>query len=262
MHTPSPVVWITGASSGIGEALAREYARRGARLVLSARSHDKLAQLAGELDAPCLVLPMDVTELDALPRHVDTVLQQFGQIDILINNAGISQRGWAMECDLEVDRRLMEVNFFGPVALTRAVLPHMRARKQGVIAVTSSVMGLVQTPRRTGYAASKHAVQGWFHCLRCELWRDGIQVTLFLPGYVRTNLSYAALDAGGRPHGKLDRIQANGMPAERCARKMIRAIEQGKEEVIISGLQERLAAWLKRFVPRLYSAIAKRIPVE
>ncbi len=262
MPKTAPVVWITGASSGIGEALAEQYARQQARLVLSARSGEKLQALAERLPCECLVLPMDVSDFDSFPGKVDAVLAHFGQIDILINNAGVSQRGWAEECGFAVDRRLMDVNFFGPVALTRAVLPHMRARKQGVIAVTSSVMGKVQTPRRTAYAASKHAIQGWFDCLRCEVWKDGIQVTLFLPGYVHTNLSYHALDAGGKPHGKMDRIQANGMPASRCARKMVRAIEKGKEEVIIAGLQERLAAWLKRFTPRLYSAIAKRLPVE
>ncbi len=262
MHEKPPVVWITGASSGIGEALAREYARRGARLVLSARSQDKLQSLADELGGETLVLPLDVTDFDAMPAKTEQVLQHFGQIDILINNAGVSQRGWAEACGFAVDRRLMDINFFGPVALTRAVLPHMRRRKQGVIAVTSSVMGKVQTPRRTAYAASKHAIQGWFDCLRCEVWRDNIQVTLLLPGYVHTNLSYHALDAGGKPHGRMDRIQANGMPADRCARKMIRAIERGREEVIISGLQEWLAAWMKRFLPRLYSAVAKRLPVE
>lgn len=257
-----PVIWITGASSGIGKALARQYAAKAKALVLSARSEDKLLSLAQSLPVDCLVLVMDMSRTDSFAQAVETVINKFGRIDILINNAGISQRSWAADTQLSVDRKIMDVNFFGPVALSKLVLPYMQKQGYGSIAVTSSVVGKLQTPRRTAYAASKHAIQGWFDCLRAEVHKDNIQINLILPGYVKTDLSFAALEADGRAHGKMNKTQERGMSADLCAKKIVSAIEKNQAETVIAGYQERTGLLLKRFFPALYRWVAQRIPVE
>ncbi|MFN3586221.1 MAG: SDR family NAD(P)-dependent oxidoreductase, partial [Moraxellaceae bacterium] len=177
------VVWITGASSGIGEALAREFAAAGARLVLSARRETELERVRASCARPeaHIVLPLDMTESAVLPVHVNTVLERCGHIDVLVNNAGISQRSLVKDTTLDVDRRIMEVDFFGPVALMKAVLPHMLARRSGQLVAVSSVVGLVATPWRSAYAAAKHAIVGFCDALRAEVHDDGVQVAVLFP---------------------------------------------------------------------------------
>ena len=182
-------VWITGASSGIGEALAKEFAGHGANLVLSARSKDKLEQVASTCpDVSVLVLPLDVTDESQMSPAIKQVIERFGSIDLLINNAGISQRSTAIETTMETYRTIFEVDVFGQIALTKHVLPIMIEQASGHIAVTASVAGKMGVPFRTGYCAAKHAVMGFFDALRAEVADHNILVSTIVPGFIHTNI--------------------------------------------------------------------------
>ncbi|MBC3786671.1 SDR family oxidoreductase [Spirosoma utsteinense] len=255
----SSVIWITGASSGIGEAIALALASQGARLVLSARRADELQRVADLTGLPAsdvLVLPLDMTDTTGLAAHVETVRQRFGRIDYIFQNAGITQRSQVADTDLSVYRQLMDVNFFGVVALTKAVLPLMLAQGSGHIVVTSSVAGKIGTKQRSGYCASKHALHGFFDALRAETHEAGLRVTIVCPGYIRTPISLHALGAGGQVHGKMDENQARGMAPDAFARQLLRAVSKQKEEVYIGG-PETYGIYLKRFLPGLLSRILR-----
>ncbi len=253
-------VLITGASSGIGRALALELDRRGAALVLAARRRETLEAVRAACTAPERhhVLELDVEDATSLPGKAGEAERLAGPIDILVNNAGISLRGLVVETDIAVDRRIMEVNYFGAVALTKALLPGMIARGDGQIVVVSSIVGHISTPMRSAYAASKHAVHGFFDALRAEVHDKGVRVTLVLPGYVATQISLNALGPDGKPTGQMDANQAGGMAAEHCARRMADAIEQARAEVIISGPYERFGRWLGRHLPGVFRIIVRR----
>lgn len=254
------VIWITGASSGIGEAVAMELAKhKGVRLVLSARRTDELERVAQQTQLPAahvLVLPMDMTNIESLPDCVEAVRQRFGRIDYVFQNAGITQRSTVIDTDLSVYKRIMDVNFFGVVALTKAVLPLMLAQGSGHFIVTSSVAGKLGTKQRSGYCASKHALHGFFDSLRAETYDAGLRVTLVCPGYIRTPISLHALSANGEVHGKMDRNQEKGMAANEFAKRLLQAVIREKEEVYIGG-KETYAIYLKRFLPGLLSRILR-----
>ena len=254
------VVWITGASSGIGEALAVALAREGARLVLSSRRLDELERVRSDLARPGehFCLPLDLAQSGTFPALTAQVLEKFGRMDILVNNGGVSQRALAANALLEVERAMMEVNYFGTVALTKAVLPSMLARGAGHLVVISSVMGYVGVPGRSTYSASKHALHGYFDTLRAELWRTGLKVTLVCPGYVQTKVSINALGAQGEKHGETDATHIRGITAERCAEATLRAIARGKEEISVGG-NETWAITLKRFLPGVYSRVIRKM---
>ncbi|MDZ7773028.1 MAG: SDR family oxidoreductase [Balneolaceae bacterium] len=257
------VVWITGASSGIGEALAYAFSERGARLILSSRRRDELervkANCAGD-SGTIHVLTLDLVETDTLPAKAAEAVEIFGRIDLLFNNGGISQRSLAVDAEMEVIRRVMEINFFGTVALTKAVLPHMLERGEGHIAVTSSVMGKFGTRLRSTYAASKHALHGWFDCLRQEVYGEGLQVSLVCPGYVKTQVTVNALEGDGSRHGEMGRGQKQGMAPETFAKKLLPKLARGKPEIYIGGT-EIIAIYLKRFAPRLLNWVLRRSEV-
>src|SRR5690349_20106530 len=215
------VIWITGASSGIGEALAYELAKKGAKIILSARRKEELNRVKGncvaESQPDVRVLSFDLTKPETLKLSTEAAIQLFGHVDILINNGGISQRSFAKETLIDVDRRLMEVNYFGAVALTKNILPHFFQRKSGHVVTVTSVTGKFGTPYRSGYAASKHALHGFFDSLRAELWKDvknEIAVTLICPGFIHTPITLAAVTGDGSPLGKMDEGQYQGMPAD------------------------------------------------
>jgi short-subunit dehydrogenase len=257
------VVWITGASSGIGEALAYEFAKQGARLVLSARRQDVLENVQLRCQSPekHLVLPFDITNISQFKQLVAQVEQDFGAIDILINNAGVSQRSLAKETLLSVDRQLMEVDYFAPVALTKEVLPYMLARKKGRLVAVSSIAGLVATPMRSTYAAAKHAIKAFYDALRAEVYKDGVYVSVIYPGFVNTQLSYAALTGDGSPQNKLDDVQKEGMSAEEFAHQAVNALRQGEEHIIIGGLKEKLAVYVDRASPSLLHWLMRQVKV-
>ena len=252
------IIWITGASSGIGEALAIALEQAGARLVLSARRQAELERVRNSFVAPeqHMILPLDLADFDA---HAATgaVLERFGHIDVLINSGGVSQRSTVVDTALEVDRRIMEINYFGTVALTKAVLPHMLARKSGQIVAISSVVGKFSTPRRSAYSASKHALHGFFDALRAEVYSDGVGVLVVCPGYVRTNISLNALTGDGTKHGQMDRGQEKGLSAEECAAQITTAMQQRKDEIWIG--RERWAIHGKRLFPRLFNRVMQRV---
>ena len=262
------VIWLTGASSGIGEAVAYELAKKGAKLILSARRKDELERVKGNCfpssQTHIRILPIDLSEPSTLPISAEAAIQIFGHVDMLINNAGISQRSLARETALEVDRRIMEVDYFGTITLTKSLLPHFIERKSGHFVTVSSVMGKIGTPYRSGYAAAKHALHGFFDSLRAEIWKENknILVTLICPGWIRTNITIHALTGSGEKLNQMDPNTEKGLRPEDFARKMIRAIENKKEEVYIGGSKELSAIYLKRFFPGLFSRIIRKVKVR
>jgi len=245
------VVWITGASSGIGAACARVCSAQGARVVLSARSEGKLRSVADSLSGESSIMPMDVSDTSITTQKVNEAISKFGQVDVLINNAGISQRGLVSETDLEVDRRIFEVNYFGNIAVTKALLSHLTDRGSGNIAVISSIAGKLSTPGRSSYAASKHALHGFYDALRAEVTDQGIGIHMICPGYIRTDISVNALSGDGTIHGVMDPNQDAGMSAADCAEIIISAINQNKKEVHI-GKKEKMAVQLRKVSPSTY----------
>ncbi|WP_338874954.1 SDR family oxidoreductase [Spirosoma sp. SC4-14] len=253
------VVWITGASSGIGEALAITLGKANAKLVLSARRVDELERVAVRTGLPAshlLVLPMDMIATDSFSTQVDLVISRFGRIDYVFQNAGLTQRSAVIDTDLSVYKRLMDINFFGTVALTKAVLPTMFSQRSGHFVVTSSVAGKIGTKQRSGYCASKHALHGFFDSLRAETYKEGIRTTIVCPGYIKTPISLHALRADGQLHGQMDTNQEEGMPVDEFARRLLRAVAAKKEEVYIGG-KEIFGIYLKRFLPGLLSRILR-----
>ena len=255
------VVWITGASSGIGEALAVAASAAGAKLVLSARRETELQRVKNACANPqsVAVLPLDLTDFDA-EAAASKAASFFGPVDVLVNNAGISQRSTVLSTEIAVYRRLMELDFFACVSLTKAVLPGMVAANEGHIVTISSVVGYVGTPLRSGYAAAKHALHGFYDALRAEVWREGVQVTLICPGFIKTNVSLNAITGDGGKHGLMDDGQLRGMPADECARQIWAAVTAGKEEAFI-GAKEALFVRVKRHLPSLMSYAIKRAKV-
>jgi len=253
-------VWITGASSGIGEALARAFHSAGARLILSSRREDELKrvqQACGGEPSTC-VLPLDMARSDELGQKARAALAVFGSIDILVLNAGISQRSLTRDTGEPVYRRLMEVNFFGPEALTRAVLPSMLERKSGHVVVISSIAGRFGVPLRSGYSATKFALHGFYEALRAEEARNGIQVTLVCPGFIRTNISVSALKGDGSQHAKMDPQLEQGMPPEECARQILKGVAARKQEIVVGARREKMLVYTKRFFPGLLARMVAR----
>lgn len=259
------VIWLTGASSGIGEALAYELANKGAKLILSARRKEELERVKGRCNEAARqdirILPLDLAQSQSLEGTTQAAIQLFGHVDILINNGGISQRSLVQESTMDVYRRLMEVNFFGAVALTKYILPHFISRKQGHIATLSSVAGKYGTPYRSGYAASKHALHGFFDAVRAEHFKDNVTVTLLCPGVINTPITMSALTGDGTPMNRMDEWQAKGKPVEWCAKKIVSAIERKKEEAYIGG-KEVLLIYIKRFMPFLFYRIIRNVKVR
>jgi dehydrogenase/reductase SDR family member 7B len=258
MRFRDKIVWVTGASSGIGEALAGVFSREGAQLVLSSRNNQELERVRKACkDAERhLIVPLDLTQYDDLPRVTADVLRRFGHVDVLVHSGGVSQRSLVVDTALSTDRAIMDLNFFGTVALTKALLPSMLARKSGHIVPISSVVGYVGTPLRSSYSASKHALHGFFDSLRAEVAKDGIDVTIVCPGYIRTNVTRNALTGDGSAFGKMDQTHDHAMRPEECARQIVNAVAGRKQEVVIGG-KETWVVSLKRFTPRLVSRMVR-----
>jgi len=252
------VVWITGASSGIGKEAAIQLHRVGAKLILSARTTSALEELKASLGNgdDILILPLDLADTESFPQSVLKAYNHFDKIDIVLNNAGISQRSYVLETDLSVDRKIMEVNYFGTIALTKAILPKMIEQGGGHFAVVSSVVGKFGFGVRSAYSASKHALHGFFESLYIELNHKGIGITLICPGPIQTNISKNALDGSGKPSGKMDEMQEKGMPVKKCVHIILDAIKREKREVIVAGFKEKLGVKLKAWIPSLFFKIA------
>lgn len=246
MSIEDKVVWITGASSGIGEALAVDLAARGALVILSGRRTEALAQVARRIGPAerTLILPFDATGYDQLPAVVAEARNWHGRIDYLVNNAGISQRSLALDTGFDVYRHLMEVDFFAPVRLTQLVLPGMVERRSGHIAIVSSVAGKFGTPMRTGYCAAKHACVGFFDALRSEVETAyGVAVSVIVPGSVQTAIAVNAVTGDGSRRGRTDTNIAAGMPAERAATIIAEGLLAGTREIAVaSGTEAQMLA--------------------
>ncbi|HEY1010141.1 MAG TPA: SDR family oxidoreductase [Daejeonella sp.] len=256
------IVWVTGASSGIGEALTYQMNKLGAKLIISSRNTESLYAVKANCKGSPLdihVLPLDLEKTGTLPEIAAEALKIYGRIDLIIHSGGVSQRSLAMETDIKVAQRIMDINFWGSVALTQALLPSMIANKSGHIVVISSLVGKFGTRLRSAYSASKHALHGYFDSLRTEL-DPAIRITIVCPGFIRTNVTLNALTADGSRQNTMDDAQANGMPAEECAVQIIKAVMAGKQEVYIGG-KEKYGVLLKRFVPGLFSKIIRNAKV-
>lgn len=257
------VVWITGASSGIGEALALAFAAEGAKLALSGRREGELLRVKERTKLPAdkvLVLPLDLNDTSKAGAHTAEVIKYFGRIDILVNNGGVSQRSFAKDTSLDIDRRLMEVNFFGAVALTKSVLPHFLKQRSGHFVVISSISGKFGFYLRSAYSASKHALHGFFESLRMEVFNDNVKVLMVCPGKIKTNISSNAINEKGEKHG-IDDNDKREVSAEECARQIIAGLKNNEEEIFIGGKELR-AIWVKRFFPKLFSKLIRKQKAE
>ena len=254
------IIWITGASSGIGQALAIEANSRGATIILSGRNQIKLAVTQDKLKFPLesIIVPMDLSDEQSIQMALKQVQQRVNRIDILINNAGVSQRSLILDTDIEVYRNLMEVNYFGVISLTKKVLPSMLSNHAGQIVVMSSLAGKFGAPLRSGYSAAKHALHGFFDCLRIEHFKDGIKVNLICSGFTKTNIAHNALNAKGISNNKDDREIDKGMNPVDLSKKILDAVENNIHESYFGG-KEVLSVYLKRFFPKiLFRILSKR----
>jgi short-subunit dehydrogenase len=253
------VIWITGASSGIGEALAIELSKQEARLILSARREDQLWRVAAETKLPDLdvmVLPFDLKDTSNANALTANIINKFGRIDMLVNNGGMSQRAEAEKTSIDTDRELMEINYFSAVNLTRAVLPYMKRQKSGHIIVISSVAGKFGFYLRSGYSAAKHALHGFFESFRLETEKDNIKTLIVCPGKIKTNISLNAITDKGK-HGKMDLSHEDAMSAQQCAQIILKAIQNSDEEILVGG-REVKAVTLRRFFPKWFGRIIRK----
>lgn len=256
-------VWITGASSGIGEALALALAAAGARVIVSARRADRLEVVRRRCEAVgpgARSLTLDLEDTASLPAAAQHAAELQGPIDILINNAGIGQSSLALDTDIAVSERIMRINYLGTVALTKAVLPSMLARDEGQIAVVTSLLGKFGVKRRSSYAASKHALHGYFDSLRCELLDTQLTISLVCPGWVATELESHALRGDGSLRGET-KTGTDGLTPEQFAGPALKAIRRGKPEVYIGGPEVR-GVWAKRFAPSMLTRVLARTAID
>ena len=262
-HFKDKVVWITGASSGIGEALAYKLSASGASLVLSSNEPERLREVRDRCanKAVHLVLPLDLAEWESLAQKAEDALRRFDRVDILVNNGGISHRSLAKDTVLDVDRRVMDIDYFGHVALTKSLLPSMLARRSGHIVVTTSLAGLLPVPYRTAYCAAKHALHGFFDTLRVELWDDNIKVTLVCPAQVRTSISVQALAGDGGRYGKQDPLIEAGMSPEACADAIVKAIVKQKHQILVGSGTPIIGTYVKRMSPTLFTRLVRKAQV-
>lgn len=257
------VVWLTGATSGIGEGLVAPLLAEGAKLVISARREDELKRVkekntSGEI----FILPLDLADQHNFEEKKNAVLEKYGRIDVLINNGGISQRSLVKDTTVEVDRQIMEINYIGTVALSKAVLPQFLKQGGGKFVVTTSTVGKIGTPYRSGYSASKHALHGFFDSLRAELHDNNISVLLVCPGFIQTNISVNALIGDGAKAGVMDKATAEGLTPAECARQIIAGIKANKQEIVVGGIKEKFGIIAKRFAPSFFSIIIRKMAVR
>lgn len=271
-YVQDAVVVITGATSGLGKECAKVFYKAGAQLVLCGRSEERLKDLLNELSRlpkgtmqmhkPHMVI-FDLSDVETVTSAATEILQLSGKVDILINNAGISYRGTIQNTKISVDRMIMDTNYFGPVALTKALLPSMIKNKRGHIVAISSIQGKISIPFRSAYSASKHATQAFFDCLRAEMAPHEIDVTVISPGYIQTSLSLNAMTEDGSKYGVMDKTTAEGRTPEDIAQIVLRAVGERSKEVLIAGLVPTLAVYLRPLAPKIFfSLMAARAKKE
>lgn len=261
MRFSNKTIWITGASSGIGKAVALEISKENAHLILSGRNSEALEDVAvqcREAGSTVRVIPFDLGNQESVEAAVQKVQAEENRIDAIYHFGGISQRSFVSETPIEVDRKIFEVNFFGTVALTKAILPKMIETGGGQIAVASSIVGKFGFPYRSAYSASKHALHGFFESLRAENKKNNIRVSIIIPGRIKTNVSVNALNKNGTAHGKMDEGQDNGRTAKATAKIICKKLKKERKEILTGG-SEIIMVHIRRFFPALYYYMASRI---
>jgi dehydrogenase/reductase SDR family member 7B len=255
------VVWITGASSGIGESLVYSFVKRGAIIIASSNETSELERVkqnCGELAGKVVCVPFDLSDTSGIDKIVKEQVEQTGKIDFLLNLGGISQRATIEETPLWLDRKIMEINYFGTISLTKAVLPYMIKQKSGHVLATSSIAGRFGFPLRSAYSASKQALHGFFETLQIENKKFNIKASVIIPGRVKTRISFRALDSEGREHGKMDAGLSKGISPEKAADMIIRGIIKNKREILVGG-SELTMLFIRRYFPALFFRLADKI---
>jgi short-subunit dehydrogenase len=261
MNFTNKTIWITGASSGIGRAVALELSKENTKLILSDINESGLIEVTTACEKNgciTIIAPMDLSNEKSVTEAAQKVLEKQPIIDCLYHFAGISQRSLVSETPMFVDRKIFEINFFGAIALTKAVLPGMIKNGGGQLAVTSSLVGKFGFPLRSSYSATKHALHGFFESLRAENKQNNIQVSIFIPGRVKTNISVNAITKDGKSHGKMDAGQDTGISPEKAAKIICRGLKKEKKEILVGG-KELIMVHIRRFLPRLYYYLSSRI---
>ena len=264
MNLQNKIIWITGASSGIGEALAYACAKEGAKLILSARRENELKRVAGNCKIShenIFILPIDLENTSTIEEKTNQVIAKFGKIDVLINNSGLGHRTKAVSTPTEIDRRIMEVNFFGTINLTKIVAKQMQKQKSGKIVVVSSIMGKYGLPLYSTYAASKHALYGYFESLRQELFNDNVKVLIVSPGFINTDVSTKLLREDGSAYGIKSDAQEKGMTATDCAKGIVKAIKSNKNHKFV-GKYEIFSVYVKQYFPKLFYKLMRKMTKE
>jgi len=261
MKFTGKTLWITGASSGIGRAVAIELSLKKCHLILSSRKKEALEEVAticNSNGSTTSIVPFDLGDSDAMTEAVNTVLDLETAIDGLYHFGGISQRSYANETPIEVDRKIFDINFFGTVELTKKILPSLISNEGGQIGVTSSIVGKFGFPYRSSYAATKHALHGFFESLRAENVSNNILVSMIIPGRIKTNISMNALDKDGNAHNKMDEGQDKGLSVEKTARIIVKKLEKEKKEILVGG-NELIMVHIRRFFPGLFYYFSTKV---
>lgn len=261
MKYNNSVFWVTGASSGIGKALVYELLNRGARVIASSNREDELGDVRKRYPDKKQLLStsvFDLADMSNIDGIVSEQVKKHGRIDVLLNIGGVSQRSEIVETPLWLDRQIMEINYFGTIALTKAVLPYMIKQGSGHILATSSISGRFGFPLRSAYSASKQALHGFFETLHIENRGHNVKASVIIPGRVRTNISYSALTSSGKKHGKMDAGLAKGISPEKAARIILRGLERNKREILVGG-NELLMLYIRKFFPSIFFNLAGRI---
>lgn len=255
------VVWITGASSGIGEALAYAFYRQGANLILSARRLAELERVKNNNlvgDGFVHLADFDISKLDQVNDIAGDITRKFDHIDVLINNAGVAQRAEIVDTKMEIYQHIMQVNFFGTVALTKAILPSMINLNSGHVVFIGSPAGIFSTPLRSGYSASKHAVHSFSDSLASELVNKNINVTNVIPGPIRTNMSMSSLTGDGNKYAVMDRFMDTGISPSVCAEKILKGVAENKKKIVVVNSEVRKMIFLKRYFPGYFLKISRK----
>lgn len=260
MYFNNKIVWITGSSSGIGEAVAFLMIEQGAEIIASAPFIDELEASKAKAPIPekYHIYPLDLSKPETIEPVVQKVIERFGHIDILMNNAGISQRSLTLDTPIQNDRKVMEIDYFGAVILTKSVLPFMLKNGGGHLLCTSSMVGVFGFPLRSAYSAAKHALIGFFESLRTEYYNQNIKVSIIIGGRIQTQISRNAITKDGSVYGKMDDGQKNGITPQKAAKQIIKGIRKNKLEIWVGGF-ELLMVIIKRWFPRLNYLIARKI---
>jgi short-subunit dehydrogenase len=271
LELKNKIIWITGASSGIGEALAYACINAGAKIIISARRENELKRVAENCSKGIhsgkttpeniFILPLDLEDTKNIEEKVDQVINKFGRIDVLVNNSGMGHRTKAVNTPTEIDRKIMEVNFFGTINLTKAVAKRMQLQKSGKIVVISSIMGKYGLPLYSTYSASKYALYGYFESLRQELYKDNIKVLIVSPGFINTDVSTKLLLENGAEYGVKSESQNKGMSASDCAKGILNAIKSDRDHKYVGGY-EIFSVYVKQYFPKLFYKLMRKMTKE